>query len=102
PESGSTTRSLAVLDSMMKIARGVPGVFHVAALGGLNFISGGSKSNSGTMFMQLKPWDERKGITQIDIMRELTKRFAPIKEARIVVIPPPAIPGLVNAGGFSI
>jgi multidrug efflux pump len=102
PESGSTTRSLVVLDSMMKIAQGVPGVFHVAALGGLNFISGGSKSNSGTMFMQLKPWDERKGITQIDIMRELTKRFASIKEARIVVIPPPAIPGLGNAGGFSI
>lgn len=102
PESGSTTRSLAVLDNMMKIAQGVPGVFHVAALGGLNFISGGSKSNSGTMFMQLKPWDERKGITETDIMRDLTKRFAPIKEARIVVVPPPAIPGLGNAGGFSI
>jgi HAE1 family hydrophobic/amphiphilic exporter-1 len=102
PESGSTNRSLAVLDSMMKIAQAVPGVFHVAALGGLNFISGGSKSNSGTMFMQLKPWDERKGITQTDITHDLTKRFASIKEARIVVIPPPAIPGLGNAGGFSI
>jgi HAE1 family hydrophobic/amphiphilic exporter-1 len=86
----------------MRIAGDVPGVFHVAALGGLNFISGGAKSNSGTMFMQLKPWDEREGITQIDIMRELNKRFASIKEARIVVIPPPAIPGLGNAGGFSI
>jgi len=102
PESGSTNRSLVVLDSLMRIASDVPGVFHVAALGGLNFISGGAKSNSGTMFMQLKPWDERKGITQIDIMRELNKRFASIKEARIVVIPPPAIPGLGNAGGFSI
>ncbi len=102
PESGSTNRSLVVLDSVMKIAKDVPGIYHVAALGGLNFISGGSKSNSGTMFVQLKPWDERKGITQIDIMRELNKRFASIKEARIVVIPPPAIPGLGNAGGFSI
>jgi len=102
PESGSTNRSLVVLDSMMRIASAVPGVYHVAALGGLNFISGGAKSNSGTMFMQLKPWDQREGITQIDIMRELNKRFASIKEARIVVIPPPAIPGLGNAGGFSI
>jgi hydrophobic/amphiphilic exporter-1 (mainly G- bacteria), HAE1 family len=101
PESGATSRSLNVLDSMMKIASNVPGVLHVAALGGLNFVSGGSKSNSGTMFMQLKPWDERKDNPQKKIMAELAKRFASIKEAKIIVIPPPAIPGLGNAGGFS-
>jgi HAE1 family hydrophobic/amphiphilic exporter-1 len=101
PESGSTTRSLAVLDSMMHIAQGVPGVLHVAALGGLNVLTFGIKSNAGTIFMQLKPWDERKENSQ-QIMAELTKRFAVLKEAKIVVIPPPAIPGLGNAGGFSI
>ncbi|HZE84079.1 MAG TPA: efflux RND transporter permease subunit, partial [Puia sp.] len=85
PEAGSTNRSLLVLDSMMKIGQSVPGVLHVAALGGLNFISGGSKSNSGTMFMQLKPWDERKEKSEQmeSIMAELNKRFAGIKEARI-------------------
>jgi HAE1 family hydrophobic/amphiphilic exporter-1 len=104
PESGSTTRSLTVIDSMMKLAQTVPGVKHVAALGGLNFLSGGIKSNSGSMFMQLKPWDERtKESEQIDgIVAELNKRFASIKQARIVVVKPPAIPGLGNAGGFSI
>jgi len=103
PEAGSTNRSLRVLDSIMKIGQSVPGVLHVAALGGLNFISGGSKSNSGTVFMQLKPWDERKEKSQQlqGVMAELNKRFAGIKEARIVVIQPPAIPGLGNAGGFS-
>ncbi len=104
PEAGSTTRALAVLTDMMKIAKQVPGVFHVAALGGLNVLTGGSKSNSGTIFMQLKPWDERKEKTQQlqGVIAELNKRFAAIKEAKIVVIPPPAIPGLGNAGGFSI
>ena len=104
PEAGSTTRALAVLTDMMKIAKQVPGVFHVAALGGLNVLTGGSKSNSGTIFMQLKPWDERKEKTQqlLGVIAELNKRFAAIKEAKIVVIPPPAIPGLGNAGGFSI
>ena len=43
---------------------------------------------------------EKKNETQI--IAELTKRLSVIKEARIVVIPPPAIPGLGNAGGFSI
>jgi len=104
PEASSTTRSLTVLDSMMKIAKAVPGVAHTSALGGLNFITGGSKSNSGTIFMQLKPWDERKdkSLQLMGVLTELNKRFSVIKEAKIVVIPPPAVPGLGNAGGFSI
>lgn len=104
PEAGSTTRALNVLDSIMKISMNVPGVYHTAALGGLNVLTGGSKSNSGTIFMQLKPWDERKGENEqlMGIIATLNKRFASIKEAKIVVIPPPAIPGLGNAGGFSI
>lgn len=104
PEAGSTTRSLAVLDSAQKIAQRVPGVLHTAALGGLNILTFGFKSNAGSIFMQLKPWDERKSKAEQEtgVIAELNKRFAAIKGARIVVIQPPAIPGLGNAGGFSI
>ena len=104
PEASSTTRSLTVLDSLMKILKDVPGVAHYAGLGGLNVLTFGIKSNSGTIFMQLKPWDDRKDKSEQlqGIMTELNKRFAVIKQARVVVIPPPAIPGLGNAGGFSI
>jgi len=104
PEAASTTRSITVLDSIMKIVRNVPGVNHFAALGGLNAITFGIKSNSGTIFMQLKPWDQRKedALKLQGIIAELTRRLSVIKEARIVVIQPPAIPGLGNAGGFSI
>jgi len=101
PEAAATTRSLTVLDSMMRIVKDVPGVGHYAALGGLNVLTFGIKSNSASIFMQLKPWDERKENEQ-EIIRELNKRLSVIKEAKIVVIPPPAIPGLGNAGGFSI
>ncbi len=104
PEAGSTTRSLEVLDSIQHIAQRVPGVLHTAALGGLNILTFGIKSNSGSIFMQFKPWDERKKKSEqlYGIIAELNKRFAVIKGARIVVIPPPAVPGLGNAGGFSI
>jgi len=104
PEAGSTTRALAVLDSAQKIAQRVPGVLHTAALGGLNILTFGFKSNAGSIFMQLKPWDERKPESEHEtgVIAELNKRFAAIKGARIVVIQPPAIPGLGNAGGFSI
>ena len=31
----------------------------------------------------------------------MNRRFADIKEARVIVIAPPAIPGLGSTGGFS-
>ncbi|HXB91353.1 MAG TPA: efflux RND transporter permease subunit, partial [Puia sp.] len=104
PEAGSTTRALTVLDSIQHIAQGVPGVLHTAALGGLNILTFGSKSNSGSIFVQFKPWSERSKKSEqiLGIIAEMNKRFSVIKEARIVVIQPPAIPGLGNAGGFSI
>ncbi len=104
PEAGSTTRAIEVLDSIQHIAQTVPGVMHTAALGGLNILTFGIKSNAGSIFVQFKPWAERKNKSEQlqGIIAEMQKRFAKIKDARIVVIPPPAIPGLGNAGGFSI
>lgn len=103
PEAASTSRSLAVLNQMMQIVGSTPGVAHYAALGGLNVVTFATKSNSGTIFTQLKPWDERKDKSkQLNgIIASLQQKFAAIKEANIVVIPPPAIPGLGQTGGFT-
>jgi multidrug efflux pump len=103
PEAASTGRSLAVLDSVMQIIKSTPGVAHFAGIGGLNAITFSNKSNSGTIFTMLKPWDERKDKSkQLNaIIGELQQRFAAIKEANIIVIPPPAIPGLGQTGGFT-
>ena len=55
------------------------------------------------MFVNLKPWDDRKGKEQHaqDVMNEDTKATADIKEARILAIAPPAIPGLGATSGFT-
>jgi HAE1 family hydrophobic/amphiphilic exporter-1 len=103
PEAASTARTVGVLRKVMKTLDEVPGVGHYAALAGLNVITFTVKSNSGTVFCQLKPWDERKDKSQQleGLIAELNKRFSSIKEARIIVIAPPAIPGLGSTGGFS-
>ncbi len=103
PESSSTTRSLEVLDTMMVALQQTPGVAHFAALGGLNVVTFATKSNSGTVFVQLKPWDERtdKALQLNGLIASLQKRFAAIRDANVVVISPPAIPGLGQTGGFS-
>jgi hydrophobic/amphiphilic exporter-1 (mainly G- bacteria), HAE1 family len=103
PEASSTTRSLEVLDSMMVTLKDEPGVAHYAALGGLNVVTFATKSNSGTIFCQLKPWDERKDKSlQLNaLIADLQKKFASIKGANVIVISPPAIPGLGQTGGFT-
>jgi HAE1 family hydrophobic/amphiphilic exporter-1 len=61
PEAGSTARALSTLSNIISIVQSTPGVYHTAALGGLNFLTNGSKPNSGSIFVQLKPWDDRVG-----------------------------------------
>jgi HAE1 family hydrophobic/amphiphilic exporter-1 len=103
PEASSTTRSLETLNKMMKIISETEGIRHYAALGGLNAITFASKSNGGTIFTSLNPWDERKdkSLQLKGIMATLQKKFAVIREANILVIAPPAIPGLGQTGGFT-
>jgi len=103
PESSSTERTVGVLTSMMKDLDSIPEIAHYAALGGLNVINFATKSNSGTMFCQLKPWDERKEKSQqiFGLVARVQQKFAKYKEANVVVIPPPAIPGLGSTAGFS-
>jgi len=103
PEASSTTRSLEVLDSVMAIMKTQPGIAHYAALGSFNVVTGATKSNSGSIFTQLKPWDERtdKSLQLASIIATVQKRLSSIKGANILVISPPAIPGLGQTGGFT-
>jgi HAE1 family hydrophobic/amphiphilic exporter-1 len=103
PEASSTTRSLEVLNSIMANMKETPGIAHYAALGGFNIITGATKSNSGTVFTQLKPWSQRKdkSLQLAAIAADVQKRLSSIKGATIRAISPPAIPGLGQTGGFT-
>ncbi|MGF7078433.1 efflux RND transporter permease subunit [Mucilaginibacter sp. UYCu711] len=100
PEGSSTERTVALLHTMMDTLDKVPEIAHYAALGGLNVVSFATKSNSATIFVQLKKWDERK-LTSLQLVPILTKKLGMFKEANVTVIPPPAIPGLGSTAGFS-
>ena len=103
PEASSSTRSIVVIKKIMSILENTKGIGHFAAITGINVVDFSSKSNSGTIFVQLKPWGERTSKSlQLDaIMNTLRGRFASIKSANIIVIQPPSIPGLGATGGFS-
>lgn len=106
PDASSTAQSVAVMEKLMKIVSSTPGVLHYAASSGFNILSGGASSNSGSMFLMLKPWDERTTPQTMvpGIMDVMRKRFAKagIKNASVVVIQPPPIRGIGIAAGFSM
>jgi HAE1 family hydrophobic/amphiphilic exporter-1 len=106
PEGTSTTQSVVVLTKLMKVIESVPGINHYAALSGLNILNSGTTSNCGSMFCMLKPWEERTLPEQQipGIMNVIRKKIADagIKNANIVVIPPPPISGIGQAAGFSM
>lgn len=103
PEATSTTRSVEMLKEVMARVQSIPEISVVGGLAGLNIISFSNKSNVGTMFVSLKPWDERKGKEHNvqSVIKQIQQKTASIKEARILAISPPAIPGLGQTAGFT-
>jgi HAE1 family hydrophobic/amphiphilic exporter-1 len=103
PEASSTSRTEQVVKKIMNILGEMKGVSHYSAIGGRNVVTGATKTNSGTIFCMLKPWDERKSkaLQLSSIMTQMQEKFAAIREANILVISPPAIPGLGATGGFT-
>lgn len=103
PEAASTTRSIDMLKTIMARVQSIPDVGVVGGLAGLNIISFSNKPNVGTMFITLKPWDERKGKahTAQSVIGEILKKTSDIKDARILAISPPAVPGLGRTAGFT-
>ena len=106
PEASSTAASVEVITKLMKIVSETPGVGHFAALSGLNILNSGTNSNNGTIFVMLKPWEQRSVPEEQvpGILNVVKKRIAAagIKNANVVVIPPPPIRGIGQAAGYSM
>lgn len=103
PEATSTTRSIAMLREIMTRVRKLDEIKVVGGLAGLNIVSFSNKSNVGTMFVSLKPWDDRKGKEHHvqNVINKIRAATADLKEARVLPIAPPAIPGLGATSGFT-
>ena len=60
-------------------------------------------ANAGVAYIILKDWSERgKGQDLLSLFIGLNRALDAIEEARILVLPPPPIQGIGNAGGFTM
>lgn len=104
PSGASLPRTSEILKQTREIAEKAPGVENVLSVAGFSILTNSVSSNSGLGVIVLKPWDERRTPeTQIGaLIKRLTAQYNAIPGANILVFPPPPIPGLGNAGGFTM
>jgi HAE1 family hydrophobic/amphiphilic exporter-1 len=68
----------------------------------MGFSFSGASSNTGLMFVRLKPYNERRGPDHVlqSVLRRVTGPLFSIPGALVFAFTPPAIPGLSRFGGF--
>ena len=104
PDGASFDRTDAVTRRLDAIAREAPGVDHTFAIVGYSSVLQANQSNVGAAFIIPKPFAERTdpALHVNAMMADLRKRFSVVQEARVLVLPPPPLRGLGNAGGFKL
>jgi hydrophobic/amphiphilic exporter-1 (mainly G- bacteria), HAE1 family len=105
PDSASLTRTRAVMEKIQHAVATVPGVEDVVCISGISVLdNSASLSNAGVAYVILKDWSERTSASEglLGMYQALSTAVAPIEDATILVVPPPAIQGIGNSGGFSM
>jgi hydrophobe/amphiphile efflux-1 (HAE1) family protein len=104
PGASSLARTTEIVREIERIALKVPGVVRVPSFAGLNGATRTLASNSAALFPVFEEAEERAkhGMTATGITAELRKRLAAIEGAVVIVVPPPAVPGIGTGGGFAM
>ncbi len=102
PDGASLARADEVGSQIESILREHPAVDYASKLSGYSMLDGQFRSNAATVFVALKDFDERTDPSMRirGILRSVMPKFAAIRDAMVLPINPPAIPGLGSQGGF--
>jgi HAE1 family hydrophobic/amphiphilic exporter-1 len=104
PPGSSLERTDRVVRRASDILLSRPGVAHAVAFAGFDGATFTNAPNSGVVFVPLKPFEERlkEGLTAAGILNDLRGQMQALREAFVLVIPPPSVPGIGTGGGFKM
>ncbi len=105
PEGASLERTQKVITEAGRLAREVPGVTTTVEFPGFNPLVGANLPNAGAMYITLDDFANRQGKPNLSadvIMGQIYGKFTAIRDARVLVLPPPPVSGLGNSGGFKM
>jgi hydrophobe/amphiphile efflux-1 (HAE1) family protein len=103
PPGASLSRTDVVQQRLVDMALKTPGVAHAVNIVGFSGATFTNAPNAGAIFLTLDPWENRArdpAQSAAGITAALFKKFAPVQEGLVLVVQPPPVSGIGNAGGF--
>ncbi|RJT48324.1 efflux RND transporter permease subunit [Legionella taurinensis] len=104
PPGASLSRTDKVVQMAIAKLLETPGIANAVAFTGFSGATFSNSSNAAAIFPVMSSFQERErlGLSYNDMLATLRQKLNTIKEAMIVVIPPPPVRGIGNAGGFKM
>jgi hydrophobe/amphiphile efflux-1 (HAE1) family protein len=102
PDGASVARTSLVVRQVEELAKNLPGVSDTFAIIGFSLLDNAQESNSGFMFIKLKPFADRDLATQ-SAQATIGRMFGAAQQIRAATVFPfnlPPIIGLSTTGGF--
>ena len=103
PDAASLQRNDEASRKIEEMIRKTPGVYSVTSVVGFSMLSGVQNTYSSFFWITLKDWGERKAPEEQyeAIKKHLNRELSKVTEGVAFTYPPPAIPGVGTAGGFT-
>jgi len=104
PPGASLERTDRVVRRASEILLTRPGVAHAVTFAGFDGATFTDAPNYGVIFVALKPFEERvkAGLAGPSILNDLRAQMQALREALVLVLPPPSVPGIGTGGGFKM
>ncbi len=101
PDGATLERTGKLVEKVQQMVSASPAVQNVLGIVGFDLIGGGNKTNAATLFIPLKPWEQREQSAQ-QVAREIMGKGGALREGNTLSFSPPAIRGLGTAGGLEV
>jgi multidrug efflux pump len=104
PEASSLNRTAQILKDFSQTIQNQPGITNVMSMAGQDMLGGGSKPSTGSIFILMDPWAQRQSpqLQLNSVIEETLTSGRHLDGASVMVLEPPALPGLGNVGGFTL
>ncbi len=104
PPGSSLERTDAIVQQAAKIILGTEGVAHAVQFAGFDGATFTNAPNAGAIFVPMLPFKERAalGLSANVMLQKLQKNLSAVQGAFVIVIAPPPVRGIGNAGGFKM
>ncbi|RAP35676.1 RND transporter [Legionella quinlivanii] len=104
PSGASLSRTDEVVKQAIDKLLAIPGVANAVGFTGFSGATFTNSSNNGAIFAVLESFEkrEKKNLSYDGILNRMRQELGSILDATIVVIPPPPVRGIGNAGGFKM